>query len=107
MFNNYNTGYDQNYFSQPMTNVTLVMSLEEALMRASSRNSDMVFFNQDKPIFYRVKIDNEGRKSWAQFDYTTQAQNENSYATKSDVQNIIERLTVLENSIKKEGISNE
>lgn len=109
-FGDYNCNYVQNYNynSQiPMTNVTFVTSLEEALYRASSKNTDMVFFHQDRPVFYRIKIDNDGRKSWAEFNYSTQSQNENSYVTQSEFRTLSERLAAIEASLTKEVISNE
>jgi hypothetical protein len=68
-------------YQQPATNVTFVTSIEEALYRANGRNCDMVFFDQDKPIFYRVKVDMEGRKSCAQFSFANNqaAQEQMSY----------------------------
>ena len=39
--------------SYPFTNVAYVTSLEEALIRTTQFNSDMIYFNQDKNEFYR------------------------------------------------------
>ena len=89
----------QGYNFQPFTNVTFVMSLEEALFRASQRNSDMVFFNQDKTVFYRVKVDADGKKSWLEFTYTLANQEDNTPVTRKDIQSLQERLTALEKSM--------
>lgn len=106
-FTTSNPQYSSYLRYQPATNVTFVTSLEEALYRASSLNTDMVFFHQDKPIFYRVKVDYEGRKSWSEFNYSTQSQDKNAYVTQSELQSIVERLAAIEASLTKEVISNE
>lgn len=68
MFNqNWN---NQSYYSQPVTNIVYVTGPEEAVMRATQRNSENVYFDQSQPVFYRVKVDFDGRKSWAAFPYT-------------------------------------
>jgi hypothetical protein len=66
MFTNWN---NQNYNYQPSTNIVYVTGPDEAVMRATNRGADEVFFDQSKPVFYRVKVDYDGRKSWAQFSY--------------------------------------
>lgn len=96
-------GYVQQY--KPVTNVSIVTSLEEALIKTTERNSDMVHFHQDKNEFYRVKVDNEGRKSWAAFPYNAPNQNDNTPATKADIKALIERIEALEGN-KKEVIEN-
>lgn len=95
--NNYNYGY------QSSTNVTYVTSLEEALFRANQRNSEMVFFHQDQAIFYRVKVDDEGKKFWAQFFYGKDVPETNAPVTKGDLQGIEERLKVLEEKLLPKG----
>lgn len=63
----------QNRFPQqtsyPFTNVAYVTSLEEALIRTTQFNSDMIYFNQDRNEFYRVRVDTEGRKGYLTFVY--------------------------------------
>lgn len=78
------------------TNAIFVTSLEEALVKTTERNSDMIYFHQDKNEFYRVKVNNEGRKSWATFPYSFDAQGDNGPATKADIQSLIARIEVLE-----------
>lgn len=90
--NNNNSGWQP----QLTTNVVLVTSLEDALMRSNTRNSDMMYVHQDQPIIYRVKVDLEGRKSWAQFPYSIPDQNANVPATKADIQELLTRIETLE-----------
>ena len=40
--------------------ITYVTSLEEALSKCNNRNTESVYFRQDLPIFYRIKVDNDG-----------------------------------------------
>lgn len=76
MFNqNWNSAPSYNtpsYNAQPVSNIVYVTGPEEAVMRATQRNSDGVYFDQNKPVFYRVKVDFDGRKSWAAFPYTVE-----------------------------------
>ena len=64
-----NQSYTSMYNSQPVSNIVYVTGPEEAVMRATQRNSDGVYFDQNKPVFYRVKVDFDGRKTWAAFPY--------------------------------------
>ena len=98
-FNSANSYNPMNAFNQLVTNVTFVTSVEEALFRASSRNSEMVFFHQDKPIFYRVKVDNEGRKSWAQYDYGTKPTEDNTPVTRAELSELVKKIAVLEEKL--------
>lgn len=54
----------------PFTNVAYVMSAEEALIRTTQFGSDMIYFNQDRNEFYRVRVEMDGRKSFLVFTYT-------------------------------------
>lgn len=81
---------------QITSNVVTVTSLEEAIMKTTTRNSDMVYFHQDQNVFYRVKVDFDGRKTWAQFDYNVPDPNLNVPATKADIQALAERLSKIE-----------
>lgn len=99
---NYNGGYNM-YGLQSSTNVTYVTSVEEALFRANQRNSEMVFFHQDKPVFYRVKVDEEGKKFWAQFYYGKDVQDASIPITKADLQGFEERLKILEEKLLSKG----
>lgn len=88
------------YMSQPQlnTNVMLVTGLEEALIKTNSRNSDMVYFDQDRNVFYRIKVDMEGKKSWAEFPYNVPGQEDNTAATKADIRALLARIEALENA---------
>lgn len=79
------------------TNAAFVTSLDEALIKTTERNSDMIYFHQDKNEFYRVKVDLEGRKSWAIFQYVLPNQEENAPATKADIMSLLARIEALEN----------
>ena len=92
-------GYGPNTFNPygPMsTNVARVTSLEEAIMQTTKRPSDMVYFNQDKDEFYNVKIDHDGRKTWATFIYTLPNPDANIPASRAEVMAIVSRLEALE-----------
>lgn len=93
-------GYTSPAQPQPrlMTNAIFVTSLEEALIKTTERPSDMIYFHQDKNEFYRVKVDMEGRKSWAAFPYNLPNQEESTPATKADIQALIARIEALEGS---------
>lgn len=80
------------------TNVAYVTSLEEALIKNNMYNSDMIYFDQDKNVFYRVKVDQEGRKTWAQFQYNMPNQGDNVPATKEDIRILTERIKALEDA---------
>lgn len=80
------------------TNVAYVTSLEEALIKNNIYNSDMIYFDQDKNVFYRVKVDQEGRKTWAQFQYSMPNQGDNVPATKEDIRILTERIKALEDA---------
>ena len=93
-------GYTPPTQPQPrlITNAIFVTSLEEALIKTTERNSDMIYFHQDKNEFYRVKFDMEGRKSWAAFPYSFPNQEDNAPATKADIQALVARIEALEGS---------
>lgn len=95
--NNFNLG-----FNQAFTNIIYVTSLDEALMKTNNRNSDMIYFDQDKDIFYRVKVDFEGRKTWAQFSYTAPNNEENIPATKADIKYLLTKIERLEQKVSIE-----
>lgn len=116
-----NSGWNQprQYPSYPQyrlnTNAIFVTSLEEALVKTNDRNSDVIYFHQDKNEFYRVKVDAEGRKSWATFIYALPNQDDSTPATKADMRALLARIEALENlkepkvavkSKKKEVIEN-
>ena len=67
-WNNYQQSMTQ--MPYPFTNVAYVTSLEEALIRTTQFGSDMIYFNQDKNEFYRIRVEMDGRKSYLVFTYT-------------------------------------
>lgn len=83
-------------WQRPSTNVILVTGIEEALMKSTERNSDYVYFNQDKPVFYRVKVDGEGRKAWQEFPYNLPDPSTSLPATQNDIAKLNERLEKIE-----------
>lgn len=89
------------------TNVEYVTSLEEALMRTNAYPSDKVFFHQDRPIFYRVKVDAYGKKSWAEFEYGNPNNAVAMPATQSDLKALSDRISALEDKLKQEAPANE
>ena len=102
-----NFGNNQYPFNSQMfnSNITFVTSLDEALYRTNYRNSDMIYFHQDQNIFYRVKVDGDGRKTWAQFNYVAPDENINTPATKADLNGLIKRIETLEKSILKPEVN--
>lgn len=100
MWNNYyGTSSSPSY---PFTNVAYVTSLEEALIRTTQFNSDMIYFNQDKNEFYRIRVDNDGRKSYLSFVYTlpvppTQEVQEDKFVA------LLARVEALEKLVKTEA----
>ena len=86
------------------TNVIKVTSLEEAIMQTNRRPCDMVYFNQDKDEFYNVKIDYDGRKTWAVFTYTVPNLDASTPASKADIASLIARVDALE--AKVGGVAN-
>ena len=102
-------GYSNYVPSAPRlnTNAIFVTSLDEALIKTDMCNSDMIYFNQDKNEFYRIKTDLEGRKSWAVFSYTIPNQDDNVPATKADFVGLVARIEALEKSTSKRKITEE
>lgn len=103
---NQSYGYS-NPYNTPATNVEYVTSLEEALMRTNSYPSDRVFFHQDRPVFYRVKVDNYGKKSWAEFEYGNPNNAVAVPATQADLKILSDRIGVLEDKLRQEASTNE
>lgn len=78
------------------TNVIRVTSLDEAIMQTTRRPSDMVYFNQDKDEFYNVKVDADGRKTWATFQYTLPNPDASIPVTRADFTILVNRIEELE-----------
>ena len=83
------TSYDQSYRTnnsfvqnqyQPQfqTNKIFVLGPEEALMRTTQNNCLAVYFNQNKPELYEVRVDNEGRKKIDTYYLHNNQQNSNN-----------------------------
>lgn len=100
-FNSMNNPSWQSYPSQVVTNTSFVTGLEEALFKSNVRGSDVIHFNQDKPEFYRIKVDQDGRKTWQAFQYNVPAQDESVPATKADIQGLLARIEALENKSRE------
>ena len=78
MFNQQNWNSAPSYNSQQVSNIVYVTGPEEAVMRATQRNSDGVYFDQNKPVFYRVRVDIKNKKTWAAFPYSVDNVNNNT-----------------------------
>ena len=74
-------------------------------MRTTSRPSDKVYFHQDSPIFYRIKVDTYGKKTWAQFKYGVFEEASETPATKADFQTLSDRLAALEAKLTQEVVN--
>ena len=109
--NNLNTPYPYGYGygyptqSNTNTNTIFVTSLEEAIMQTTARPSDMVYFNQNGEYFYRVKVDVDGRKSWAQYKYSLPDQNVEAPVTRADILNLESRLKDIESKLQNKEVS--
>ena len=106
MADNYNSWQSQNGFgngfNQPVSNIILVTSIEEALFKSNTRNSDMVYFDQNRDVFYRVKVDLEGRKLWKEIPYGTSSTANSAVSANFNIDSFETRLTNIE---KKLGIN--
>ena len=97
--NYFNNGYGMGSYTgySPMaTNVIKVTSLDEAIMQTTRRPSDIIYFNQDKDEFYNVKIDYNGRKTWATFTFALPNPDENAPVTRADFMALVAKVTDLE-----------
>lgn len=102
---NFNNGYGyggmfngmQPQAPSPKTNVILVTSLEDALSRYAEPNSNMVYFDQDKPLAYNIMTDIQGRKTHKTLDLSEHKiaaapdAPSGEYVTKADVEEIVRR----------------
>ena len=82
-----------------VSNVLLVTSLEEAIMKTPATNSDVVYFNQGKDEFYRVRADQNGNKSWKTFAFYIPEEGETASVMKKDLAPIYERLGKIEDQL--------
>lgn len=86
---------------QLTTNIERVTSLEEALYKSNVRGSDMVYFDQNKPMIYRIKVEIDGTKSYALLPYTLPDQADSTPATKAEVQAVANALQALTERFEK------
>jgi hypothetical protein len=92
--NNWNNQYGWNI---PTSNIQYCTGLEEALSRCNTRNTENVFFHQDKLVFYRIKVDEYGKKYWQEFEYNVPKPAETEIpATRADLTDIVERIRRIE-----------
>ena len=105
--NNWNNQYGYNNWDRPSTNIQYVTSLEEALSRSNIRGSENVYFHQDQQIFYRVKVEPDGRKYWQGFQYGPITQIDNTPVVKQDLMAFEDRLRAIENLLFKGEVNNE
>ena len=98
-FNSNGPNYNSNMYSPMNTNVIRVTSLDEAIMLTNKRPSEMVYFNQDRDEFYNVRVDYDGRKSWATFPYSLPNPDLNTPASRADIAMLTERIVALEAKI--------
>lgn len=105
MMNSWN--YDS--YNPFRSNVIYVTGVEDALNKSNMPNSYNVYFHQDKPIFYRVKVESDGRKYWQEFNYSGSTQFENRPVMTNDLLDLTNRLKAIEDLIfnKSEVNSNE
>jgi hypothetical protein len=98
----YSTGTSGASMPQSMnTNVLKVTSLDEAIMKTNTRNSEMVYFNQSKDEFYCVRVDMNGNKTWQVFAYSTPSVNANIPVMRADYDALVARLDNLEVKLKE------
>lgn len=92
------------FYQEPR--IMYVTSLEEALSKCINRNAESIYFRQDLPIFYRIKVDNDGRKYWQEFSYALAEKSGNTPVTQQDLSEINKRLSDIENKLKG-GVTDE
>ena len=105
--NSWNNQYTYNNWDRPVTNMQYCTSLEEALSRCNRYNTENVFFHQDQPIFYRIRVEMDGRKMWQGFRYAPNEPVDNTPVLKQDLQNFDDRLKAIENVLFNGGNNNE
>lgn len=96
----WNNPYSYNSWDNPSSNIRYCTSLEEALSHCNIRNTENVFFHQDLPIFYRIKVDFDGKKYWQELEYGAPKVNESATpVVKADLTEIVERIQRIENYV--------
>ena len=98
--NSWNNQYSYNSWDRPVTNMQYCTSLEEALSRCNRPNTENVFFHQDQPIFYRIRVEVDGRKMWQGFRYDSlQPDKPEQPLTRADLTELVERVTRIEDYV--------
>ena len=87
------------------TNISLVTSLEEALIKATVRGSDTVHFHQSKDVFYRIRVDWDGRKYWKEIPYGDSVSTA-SEVSRTEFDQLVERVNTLQSSLTSGGQAN-
>jgi hypothetical protein len=87
--------------SIPNTNIYKVISLDEAIMKSNVRNSEMIYFHQNKDEFYCIRVDVNGNKTWQVFTYNVPNVSANIPVMKSDYDALVVRLEAIENKLKE------
>lgn len=105
--NNWNNQYSYNNWDRPTSNIQYCTSLEEALSRCNMPGTENVFFHQDQMLFYRIKVERDGRKYWQGFRYSLNENIDNTPVVKQDLLNFDERLKAIENVLFNGGTKNE
>ena len=98
-----NTAYSNPMNSGVSTNVFKVTSLEEAIMRSTTRSSETVYYHQDKNEFYNIRVDANGNKIWQTFKYSLAGPEpvNTGGITKEMYDEIIARISALEEKHKE------
>lgn len=102
--NNWNNQYSYNWDGH-VSNIQYCTSLEEALSHCNMRGTENVFFHQDQQIFYRIKVEQDGRKYWQGFQYGPINHIDNTPVVKQDLTQFENRLAAIENLLFK-GVNN-
>ena len=94
--------YGFNY-GQTKTNRILVSSLEEAVIRTNEYGSEMYYFDQNKPVFYIVRMDFAGRKTWAEVPYGSPAPDADVPVTRAELAQVLAKVEELEQRLTPQG----
>ena len=87
------------------SNIILVTGSDEAVMRTPN-DADMIYIDQNKPVLYRVVSDAFGRKSIAEYTYTTPNTSPNAPVTRAEFDGLVAKVDTLLNP-KQEVTPNE
>ena len=90
----------------PNTNVILVTSADEAVMRTPN-NADMLYCDQSRPVFYRVVSDAFGRKSIAEYTYTVPDANSTQGVSRTEFDALVKKVQELTDSVNSGGVVND